>query len=151
MLPDWTTAKFVQEVEKFLNCIILIDPLTKGCQIIPIPDYYSNNPVTYIPDDAILDDFDIAFDADEDHFFISYENLSYNLPYSYRDQNRNNTTHPSLELRLYSSTLVNTSQHLSTDTGKTPHLLWGGPEMGLKTGYHDWWDRWKHRPLLQDN
>ena len=80
MLPDWTTAKFVQEVEKFLNCIILIDPLTKGCQIIPIPDYYSNNPVTYIPDDAILDDFDIAFDADEDHFFISYENLSYNLP-----------------------------------------------------------------------
>lgn len=80
MLPDWTTAKFVQEVEKFLNCIILIDPLTKDCQIIPIPDYYSNKPVTYIEDDAILDDFDIAFDADEDHFFISYENLSYNLP-----------------------------------------------------------------------
>ena len=80
MLPDWTTAKFVQEVEKFLNCIILIDPLTKECQIIPIPDYYQNKPVAYIQDNDILDDFDIAFKADDDNFFISYENLSYNLP-----------------------------------------------------------------------
>ena len=41
-------------------------------------------------------------------------------------------------------------QHLSTDTDKRPYLLLGGPEMGLKTGCGNGYDRWKHKPLLQD-
>lgn len=36
-----------------------------------------------------------------------------------------------------SSTLVNTSQHLSTDTGKTPHICSEGHGKGLKTGCSD--------------
>ena len=78
MLPDWTTAEFVEEVEKFLNCIILVDPITKECQLVSIPDFYASKPIAYI--DNIVDDFDIAFDANDDHFFITYENLSYKLP-----------------------------------------------------------------------
>ena len=42
---------------------------------------------------------------------------------------------------LNPSTLVNTSQHLSTDTGKTAYLVGGGHEMGMKTGCGDWRDR----------
>ena len=61
------------------------------------------------------------------------------------------TTDPTNKEYDYSSTLVNTSQHLSTDTGKTPYLIWGGPEMELKMGCLDGWGRWKHKPLLQDN
>ena len=32
---------------------------------------------------------------------------------------------------------VNTSQHLSTDTGKTAYLVGGGHEMGMRTGCGD--------------
>ena len=36
------------------------------------------------------------------------------------------------------------------NTGKRPHLLLGGSEMGLKTGCGDGRDRWKHKSLLQE-
>ena len=40
MLPNWTAAEFLEEIEKFFNVIIVVDQITKNADIINLTEWY---------------------------------------------------------------------------------------------------------------
>ena len=88
-LPDWTISEFVDEVEKFFNCVFLYDSVSNAVKIVSLNSLYSNskNMEVFSSSDIVgpirksmSQDNGLAVDA---------SNIRYNLPdgayYSYAD------------------------------------------------------------------
>ena len=80
MLPNWTAAQFLNEIERFFNCIILTNPLLHTAQIVKIPDFYANVEPTEIKSEDITDKFQCDYDTANSDIIIAHNNLRYNLP-----------------------------------------------------------------------
>lgn len=80
MLPNWTAAEFITEIERFFNCVILTEPGTKTAQIIMLPEYYSVAHTETIGDDELLDDFNREYDITGEAWAYANDNLKYKLP-----------------------------------------------------------------------
>lgn len=50
MLPDWTVDEFLDEIEKFFNCIFLVNQTDKTVQIISINSFYENSQTICLED-----------------------------------------------------------------------------------------------------
>lgn len=78
ILPKWSAAQFVDEIEKFFNCSILIDGINRKARIVS-----ANKPVTTesniaIPDEDILDEYNTDFKGENKEVFLhNYENVGY--------------------------------------------------------------------------
>ncbi len=77
MLPDWTAAQFLDEIEKFFNCVFLVDYLGKQVQIITATDSVINNSITEIAIEDILDEFSSEYEKDDIKFLHSYKKVGY--------------------------------------------------------------------------
>ncbi|MBQ7967067.1 MAG: hypothetical protein IJ290_04045 [Bacteroidaceae bacterium] len=88
-LPDWTIAEFIDEVEKFFNCLFLYDSIDNSVKIVSLKSFYDNshNMVCFTSSD-IIDTFRRSVTDDSD-IVVDYSNVRYNLPdgedYDYYD------------------------------------------------------------------
>lgn len=78
MLPDWTTQEFIENIEKFFNCVFVIDDIHKTCQIISGNTFYTSARTFHLGD--VTDAFDADFDTDENEMYISYGSVAYQAP-----------------------------------------------------------------------
>lgn len=80
MLPDWTAAEFLKQVETFFNCIITVNPITRVVDIKSCQSFLSATGTIEIRQEDIVDDFERNYENDEVGFIHNYENLEYQLP-----------------------------------------------------------------------
>ena len=80
MLPNWSAAEFLSQIEKFFNCVFLVNPLTKVVDIRFLPGWYSGNQPVRIEADNIVDSFIRDYDEEDGIFQNNYKNISYALP-----------------------------------------------------------------------
>lgn len=80
MLPDWSAADFLQNIEQFFNCIFVVNPLNKVVDIYNLQDWYSRQTALQIEDGDIVDEFERTYDCNNAIFFNNYLNVSYQLP-----------------------------------------------------------------------
>lgn len=78
MLPDWSVDEFLDEIEKFFNCIFLVNQTDKTVQIISINSFYENSQTICLED---IKDEDIIkkYDADEE-LSVDYDNVEFDFP-----------------------------------------------------------------------
>lgn len=79
MLPDWSAAEFLQEIETFFNCVIVCNHVTKVANILSAKSFYSSANTVRLRDEDILDEFDCDFTVDE-QFYNNYANVQYKMP-----------------------------------------------------------------------
>lgn len=78
MLPDWSVDEFLDEMEKFFNCTLIVNSTEKTVRIIRTDAFYTNNEKEYI--DQVLDEGNKKrYDVNED-LRISYKNVRYDFP-----------------------------------------------------------------------
>lgn len=78
MLPDWTIDEFLDEVEKFFNCVILIDQTEKTAHILRTDGYYAN--VDSIEIDMVVDtDKEKTYDVVQ-NLYVDYDSVQYEFP-----------------------------------------------------------------------
>lgn len=78
MLPDWSVDEFLDEMEKFFNCTLIVNSNEKTVRIIRTDAFYTNNEKVYI--DNVLDEgCKKKYDVNED-LRISYKNVRYDFP-----------------------------------------------------------------------
>ena len=80
MLPDWTAAEFLEEMEKFFNIIIVVDQITKTADIINLTQWYNETAPVEIDDANICDEFEADYEPSENQFHNNYVNIAYKLP-----------------------------------------------------------------------
>lgn len=78
MLPDWTADEFITEIEKFFNCVFIVNRSGKKVRIVDVKSCYANSAYQYI--NLILDEsIEKTYDADDD-LYINYDNVSFDFP-----------------------------------------------------------------------
>lgn len=78
MLPNWTAAEFLKEVETFFNCVFLVNPVSRGVIIKKYQNFIKeNNPIVI---EKIVDDFERDYEAENAEFMHEYEGVEYELP-----------------------------------------------------------------------
>ena len=78
MLPDWTVDEFLDEIEKFFNCIFLVNQSDKTVQILTINSFYDDAQLvclSEIKDDDIIKTYDV-----EEELAVDYDNVEYDFP-----------------------------------------------------------------------
>ena len=88
-LPDWTISEFVNEVEKFFNCVFLYDSVANAVKIVSLNSLYSNSKnMEVFSSSDIIGPVRKAISQD-DGLAVDSSNIRYNLPdgeyYSYAD------------------------------------------------------------------
>lgn len=78
MLPDWSVDEFLTEVEKFFNCILIVNKEDKTIEILRTDGYYSNVQRSYIGD--VLEEGHKKNYEQTENTYISYKNVRYNFP-----------------------------------------------------------------------
>jgi len=73
-VPDMTREEFLEECEKFFNCVFIADSIKKTVSIYQINRFYDNKPKTYI--NKVLENFKKEYD-NEDTVNMNYTNVSY--------------------------------------------------------------------------
>jgi hypothetical protein len=74
MAPDMTRQDFIEECEKFFNCVLIADSIKKEVSIYQINTFYENKPKTYI--NKVLETFKKEYD-NEDTVNMNYTNVAY--------------------------------------------------------------------------
>jgi hypothetical protein len=72
--PDMTRQDFIEECEKFFNCVLIADSIKKEVSIYQINTFYENKPKTYI--NNVLETFKKEYD-NEDTVNMNYTNVAY--------------------------------------------------------------------------
>lgn len=72
MLPHWTVNEFLDEIQKFFNCVFVFDTVTMTCDIISRGQFFNENTIT-------LNEVDDRFNVDlsEENDDIGFANLYY--------------------------------------------------------------------------
>lgn len=78
VLPDWTVDEFISEIEKFCNCIFVVDQYNKQVSIRSISRFYQNAEVVYL--DCVMDDRAVEFSDEPEDLFLNYNSVKYDLP-----------------------------------------------------------------------
>lgn len=78
VLPDWTVDEFISEIEKFCNCLFVVDQHNKMVSIRSISEFYRNAEVVYL--DEVMDDRTVEFSDDPEDLFLNYNSVKYDLP-----------------------------------------------------------------------
>ena len=78
VLPDWTVDEFISEVEKFCNCLFIVDQHNKEISIRLISTFYQNAEIEYI--NNVMDDRNLEFSENPDDLYINYSSVKYDLP-----------------------------------------------------------------------
>jgi hypothetical protein len=79
LAPDMTRQEFIEECEKFFNCVLTADSIKKTVNIYQINTFYDNKPKTYI--NKVLDEFKKEYD-NEETVNMNYTNVAYGSNYS---------------------------------------------------------------------
>ncbi len=79
-LPDWTVSEFIDEVEKFFNCIFLLDTLHGSVSIVQAKDFYQDEShVEIISREDLIDRYSRTFET-EGLDAVDADNVAYNFP-----------------------------------------------------------------------
>ena len=78
MLPDWSVDEFLDEMEKFFNCTLIVNSNEKTVRIIRTDAFYTNNEKVYI-DNVLDEECKKKYDVNE-NLRISYKNVRYDFP-----------------------------------------------------------------------
>jgi hypothetical protein len=79
MAPDMTREDFIEECEKFFNCVLSADSIRKVVNIYNVNTFYDNKPKTYITE--VMEEFKKEYD-NEDTVNMNYTNVAYGSNYS---------------------------------------------------------------------
>jgi hypothetical protein len=77
--PKMTRQEFIEECEKFFNCVLIADSMTKTVNIYQINTFYQDKPKTYI--NKVIDEFKKEYD-NEDTVNMNYTNVAYGSNYT---------------------------------------------------------------------
>ena len=78
MLPDWSVDEFLDEMEKFFNCTLIVNSDEKTVRILRTDTFYSNKEKVFV--DQVLDEgCKKNYDVNE-NLRISYKNVRYDFP-----------------------------------------------------------------------
>ena len=80
MLPDWTAAEFVNEIERFFNCVILINAENKKARIVTAGSFYDTSQTYNIADEDVEDRHICEYDTMADEMVLASDDLVYDLP-----------------------------------------------------------------------
>ncbi len=81
-LPHWTLNTFVDEIEKLCACIFVIDDFN-GVHIIALDKFYQEGGnVVVIPDENVLDEYELDFEEAADEKDITSGNVEFEMEYS---------------------------------------------------------------------
>lgn len=83
-LPHWSVSKFIDELEKLLAVIVLVDEHRKQIQIISLETFYQNMPTIEIPSNMIIDAYEVEMDASDTNKSLTSGNIGFN--HSYKDK-----------------------------------------------------------------
>lgn len=78
LLPDWTVDEFISEIEKYCNCIFVVDQYKKEVRIRTISDFYRDAEIVYIDD--VMDNRSVEFRDKPEDLFLNYNSVKYDLP-----------------------------------------------------------------------
>lgn len=79
LLPDWSAQEFIEEIEKFFNCSILIDSINRTAMIVDTNLHAQYTENIEIKRDEICDTFDVVKDKDDVVFLHDYRSIGYKL------------------------------------------------------------------------
>ncbi|MBO4906214.1 MAG: hypothetical protein J5486_04145 [Bacteroidaceae bacterium] len=80
MLPDWSASEFLENIEQFFNCILVVNHLTKVVDIYNLQNWYARQTAIELEDAIIEDEFEREYDNASSVFRNNYRNVSYVLP-----------------------------------------------------------------------
>lgn len=78
MVPDWSVDEFLDEMEKFFNCTLIVNSNEKTVRIIRTDAFYTNNKKVYVND--VLDEGCKKNYNVRESLRISYKNVKYDFP-----------------------------------------------------------------------
>lgn len=78
MLPDWTAAEFIDEIEKFFGIIFVVNPVNRVVDIVNLSAMQTET-ANEIDDSIVLDQFDRTYDETAD-LLTNRVNVAYDLP-----------------------------------------------------------------------
>lgn len=78
LLPDWTVDEFLSEIEKFCNCIFVVNQHNKEVSIRSINNFYRDAEIIYLDD--VMDDRSVEFSEEPEELFLNYNSVRYDLP-----------------------------------------------------------------------
>lgn len=81
-LPHWKLNTFIDEIEKLCACVFVINDFD-GVEIISLDKYYtSDNNLTIIPDEDIIDEYELEFEDITEDKDIASGNVEFDMSYS---------------------------------------------------------------------
>lgn len=83
-LPHWSVSKFIDELEKLLAVIIMVDDHRKQIEVISLDTYYDDVPVVNIATDMTLDAYEVELDGADTNKSLTSGNIGFN--HTYRDK-----------------------------------------------------------------
>lgn len=83
-LPHWSVSKFLDELEKLLAVVIIVDEHRKQVQVISLESFFQDMPTIEIPQNMILDAYEVKLDQADNSKSLSTGNIGFN--HTYRDK-----------------------------------------------------------------
>lgn len=83
-LPHWSVSKFLDELEKLLAVIILVDEHRKQVQVVSLDTFYQGMAIVDIPSDRVLDAYEVNLEQSDTNKSLSSGNIGFN--HTYRDK-----------------------------------------------------------------
>lgn len=119
-LPHWSFTTFLDELEKFLCVIFIINDNT--IDIIDLNRFYEGTTeIIYVPDDSILEEYEVELNDTDNDKNVTYGNVGYGLEYTDKFQK------PDVSVMAYSdrqeydnyTALSEAFEAMDSDTRKT--------------------------------
>ncbi len=82
-LPHWSVASFIDEIEKLCACVFLFNTHNKTVDIIQLDKFYDETAHRHtIPDDKIVDEYELEIDDSSEDKDLAGGNIHYNKEYT---------------------------------------------------------------------
>ena len=79
-LPNWTDSEFLDELEKFLCAVTVVNERTKVVSLVGLNDYFTESGKEIIPASSLLREFTVDIEDEKNEKDLSTGNVGYNLP-----------------------------------------------------------------------
>lgn len=83
-LPHWSVSKFLDELEKLLAVVFIVDEFRKQVQVISLDSFFRDIPTIEINSNMILDAYEVKLDQPDTSKSLSTGNIGFN--HTYRDK-----------------------------------------------------------------
>ncbi len=82
-LPHWSVASFIDEIEKLCACVFLFNTHNKTVDIIQLNKFYDETThIHTMPDDKIVDEYEVDIDESSEDKDLAGGNIHYNKEYT---------------------------------------------------------------------